>query len=61
VIELDGRRFHDSMSDLDHDRWRDNELLVAGFRVLRFRWRDLVERSDRVARLIGDVLRAAAA
>ena len=61
VIEVDGRRFHDSLTDLDHDRWRDNELLVAGFRVLRFRWRDLVDHPDRVARLVQQALGAAAA
>ena len=26
------------MTDFDRDRWRDNEAIAAGWRVLRFTW-----------------------
>ena len=44
VVELDGGRFHDGLSSRDADRRRDNRLMAAGWRVLRFTWDDLVNR-----------------
>jgi very-short-patch-repair endonuclease len=48
VVELDGRRYHDGRSALDDDRRRDNRLMAAGWRVLRFTWDDLQRRPAEV-------------
>jgi hypothetical protein len=56
VVEVDGRSWHDSESDREADRWRENRLIAAGWRVLRIRWRDLVERPEDVARLLRSAL-----
>jgi len=44
VVELDSGRFHDGLSARESDRRRDNRLMAAGWRVLRFTWDDLVNR-----------------
>lgn len=52
VVELDSRRHHTSLLDRDSDRRRDNRLMAAGWRVLRFTWWDLTERpTDVVAQV----------
>jgi very-short-patch-repair endonuclease len=38
IIEADGRRWHARYADFDRDRWRDNEAVAHGHRVLRFTW-----------------------
>ena len=46
IIEADGRRWHARYADFDRDRWRDNEAVAHGYRVLRFTWvhlHDLVD------------------
>ncbi len=48
VIELDSRRHHSVLSDHARDRRRDNRLMAAGWRVLRFTWEDLTERPAEV-------------
>ena len=59
VIEVDSG-FHDGPDDRHNDRWRDNDLLAAGWRVIRVRYRDLVREPDRVVEVIRRALRAAA-
>jgi hypothetical protein len=44
VVELDGRRFHGGATARDADRDRDNRLMAAGWRVLRFTWEDITKR-----------------
>ncbi len=44
VVELDGGRYHDGLSSREADRIRDNRLMAAGWRVLRFTWDDLTLR-----------------
>lgn len=39
VVEVDGQKWH---PDVERDRRRDNELAALGWRVLRYRWRDVV-------------------
>lgn len=42
AIEVDGRLAHDGLSDrFDDDRARQNDLVAAGWVVLRFTWRHL--------------------
>ena len=61
VIELDGRAYHDSKTDADEDRWRDVELAAMGMRVMRFTWRDLVQRPDWCARQLRAAIAARSA
>jgi very-short-patch-repair endonuclease len=44
VIEVDGRRTHDTDSDqFESDRTRQNQLMALGWRVLRFTWARLTQ------------------
>ena len=38
AVEIDGRLHEDDASLLESDRWRQNALVRAGWRVLRFTW-----------------------
>ena len=43
VVECDGRRWHTAEENFESDRRRDNLAQLAGWRVLRFTWRDMTE------------------
>lgn len=58
AIELDGRRWHSTRSDLHRDRSRSNLLTALGWRLLRFGWDDVHQRSGEVATLVADLSRA---
>lgn len=45
VIEVDGRAWHTTPERFELDRYRQNRLLAAGYRVLRFTWRHLQDPS----------------
>ena len=46
ILELDGRRWHSRDQDFETDRERDNAAVLAGYRPLRFTWRQVTrERS----------------
>ena len=49
AIELDGFAFHTDPASFTLDRERQNRLLMAGFRVLRYTARDLRSRPKQVA------------
>ncbi|HEY3724767.1 MAG TPA: DUF559 domain-containing protein [Acidimicrobiia bacterium] len=49
VVEVDGAAFHESLTDRRRDEVRDARLDATGWTVLRFRWADVVDHSDRVA------------
>ena len=51
VVEVDGRRFHGS-DRFQLDRDRDNELVSAGYTVLRFTWHDLTARPQATTSLL---------
>lgn len=36
AIEIDGREFHNTPEAFESDRWRQNDVVLAGWRVLRF-------------------------
>jgi hypothetical protein len=55
VIEVDGLRAHTTRDSFDNDRRRQNRLVMAGYTVLRFTWRDLTGRPEAVLK---DILRA---
>ena len=50
IVETDGRQTHGTRAAFESDRARDAELVIAGYRVLRFTWRQLTRDPDWVAR-----------
>lgn len=52
IVEADGRRWHTRVADFDRDRWRDNEAIAAGWRVLRFTWVHLTATPEDVVTLL---------
>jgi very-short-patch-repair endonuclease len=48
VIEVDGFAAHSSRPVFQRDRTKQNQLVAAGFVVLRFTWADLVDRPEHV-------------
>jgi very-short-patch-repair endonuclease len=52
VLEIDGR-IHQTDRDLfESDRWRQNALVLAGWRVLRFTWRMVEDHPDQFVRQV---------
>lgn len=41
VIEVDGYSVHGGKRSWQHDRHRQNDLVIAGYKVLRFTWWDV--------------------
>lgn len=52
VVEVDGRRFHDTASQFERDRQRDAALSEQGFRVLRFSYRQVMSAWPTVERAV---------
>ena len=48
VVEADSYGWHRSPGALNADRERDVELVLAGYRVLRFTWEQVTQRPDYV-------------
>jgi len=46
AVELDGRKFHSDAEALVNDSEKARYLKSLGFRVLRFTWNDVVERTE---------------
>ncbi|WP_160297603.1 endonuclease domain-containing protein [Demequina salsinemoris] len=44
IVELDGDAYHSTRAARDEDRNRQTDLVAAGFVVVRFGWRDIVDR-----------------
>ncbi len=55
VIEVDGRRYHGA-DRFQLDRDRDNQLVSAGYTVLRFTWHDLTSRPQATPSLVVETL-----
>jgi very-short-patch-repair endonuclease len=55
AIEIDGR-VHDRFDAFEHDRARQNDLVLHGWRVLRFTWTMLIERPAAVLLAIQQAL-----
>lgn len=49
VIEGDSRRWHLLMEAFETDRLRDNAAQLAGWRILRFTWAEIIDAPERVA------------
>jgi hypothetical protein len=56
VVETDGWAFHRSRAAFERDRRRDQVLELAGYRVLRFTWRQVARDPARVEQLLGRLL-----
>lgn len=52
AIEIDGRAHHSDSVAFQRDRRRQNDLVAAGWTVLRFTWDDLIDRPDEVLRRV---------
>jgi very-short-patch-repair endonuclease len=48
VLEVDGERAHSGRAAFVRDRRRQNDLVTAGYLVLRFTWWDLTRRPETV-------------
>jgi hypothetical protein len=58
VVELDSRAFHSDLVAFEHDRARDADLQVWGYRVIRVTWRRLENEPAEVAHVIRTLLGA---
>lgn len=56
AIELDGFAVHGRRSSFEDDRRRQNDLVLLGWRVLRFTWRQLCREPDRIVEQIRALL-----
>ena len=58
VVELDSEKFHTDRDTFQWDRRRQNELVQAGYMVLRFTWWDVMAAPDYVAATVTAALRS---
>lgn len=56
AIEVDGWEFHSGRSAFERDRWRQNDLVLAGWRVLRFTAAMIRDQPELVVRQIEEAL-----
>jgi very-short-patch-repair endonuclease len=49
VVETDGWGAHGTRQAFEHDRRRDRRLTLAGYTVVRFTWRDVLDEPAQVA------------
>lgn len=56
AVEIDGREFHAGPAEFERDRWRQNDLVNAGWRVLRFTARMLEDLPQLVIAVITEAL-----
>ena len=56
VVEVDGRQFHDTASAFQRDRWREQRLQLAGWRVSRWTWQHVENEPGRVTKTIRALL-----
>jgi very-short-patch-repair endonuclease len=56
AVETDGRRHHDTPFAFERDRRRDAALTLAGWRVARFSWRQVVDEPAVVADVVRTLL-----
>jgi hypothetical protein len=59
IAETDGRESHGTRAAFEHDRARDARLTVAGYRVVRFTYRQVLREPKVVASVVRSLLRAA--
>lgn len=59
AVEADGYEHHSTPQGRDEDAARQNALVLAGWRVLRYTWGDVTREPEYVANQIRQALRAA--
>ena len=59
IVELDGFEFHKLPRDLRTDNARTRRLVLAGYRVIRFVWDDIVNDSGVAAAAVKTLLASA--
>jgi very-short-patch-repair endonuclease len=52
VVETDGHQTHGTRQAFERDRRRDQRLTIAGWRVIRVTWRQLVREPAQVTRTL---------
>lgn len=57
AVEIDGRMHHSSAAVFENDRYRQNDVVLAGWTVLRFTWAMLVQQPEYVLTAIRAALR----
>jgi len=58
IVEVDGYAFHSERSSFERDRRKDAELTLAGFRILRITWRQIVEEPEATVAILAAALAA---
>ncbi|MGH2840833.1 MAG: DUF559 domain-containing protein [Solirubrobacteraceae bacterium] len=61
VVETDGRKTHGTRQAFERDRRRDQRLMVEGWRVVRFTWRQITREPEAVAATLRGLLAQARA
>jgi hypothetical protein len=56
VVETDGWTSHGTRQAFEDDRRRDRRLRLAGYEVVRFTWRDVVDAAGEVAAILARLL-----
>ena len=57
VVEVDGYKTHRPRAQFERDRRKDADLVLAGYRVLRFTWWRLTREPDQVIAILASTLR----
>ena len=57
IVEVDGYAFHSGRAAFERDRRRDAALQAAGYRVVRFTWRQITRESHAVVAVLATLLR----
>jgi predicted transcriptional regulator of viral defense system len=57
IVEVDGHQHHGTRTAFERDRLRDARLTVAGYRVVRFTYRQVVRDPGHVAAVLRSLLR----
>ncbi|MEA2218952.1 MAG: hypothetical protein QOJ35_1578 [Solirubrobacteraceae bacterium] len=60
IVEVDGRDTHTTRRAFEHDRRRDQRLMLAGWRVVRFTWRQVAGDAALVAATVAGLIQRAA-
>ncbi len=56
IVETDGARYHRTSAKFESDRRKDQRLTLAGWRVLRITWRQLVDEPERIVETVRRML-----
>ncbi len=56
IVEVDGRRFHDTGFAFERDRRRDQLLALGGWQVIRATWLQLTREGAQLAATVGSLL-----